>query len=112
MSPTFVNHAHNDLLEVAIETGLPGIAAMLLFAAWWLERARAILARRRTSPYPLAALMVVGVIAVHSAVDYPLRTAAVASLFALCCVIVQRNPAKEARQVPTLESGPMVIRRI
>lgn len=112
VSPTFVNHAHNDLLEVAIETGLPGIAAMLLFAAWWLERARAILARRRTSPYPLAALMVVGVIAAHSAVDYPLRTAAVASLFALCCVIVQRNPAKEARQVPTLESGPMVIRRI
>lgn len=112
VSATFVNHAHNDLLEVVIETGLPGIAAMLLFAAWWLERARALLERRRTNPYPLAALMVIGVIAAHSAVDYPLRTAAVASLFALCCVIVQRSPAKEAHQVRTLESGPMASRQI
>jgi O-antigen ligase len=112
VSPTFVNHAHDDMLELVIETGVLGVAALVLFALWWLERARTILAHRRSSPYPLAALLALGVVFAHSAVDYPLRTAAVASLFALCAVIVQRNPAREARRVPTLERGPMVIRRI
>ena len=31
----YVNHAHDDYLELAVETGLPGIILMLLFLGWW-----------------------------------------------------------------------------
>ena len=35
---TYVNHAHNDYLELALEGGIPAIVLMLLFLAWWARR--------------------------------------------------------------------------
>lgn len=35
VNSTFVNHAHNDYLELAVELGLPGVLLMILFLAWW-----------------------------------------------------------------------------
>ena len=31
MDATYVNHAHNDSLELALETGLPGILLLIAF---------------------------------------------------------------------------------
>ena len=36
---TFANHAHNDYLELALETGIPGILLLVLFFYWWGSRA-------------------------------------------------------------------------
>ena len=78
---TFPNRAHNDYLEFLLEAGLAG-AAIVLAAAMLL----AILARKawQTSPdrrpttvFALGILMVIGL---HSLVDYPLRTMALACL--------------------------------
>ncbi|WP_435202024.1 O-antigen ligase family protein [Qipengyuania sp. 902] len=77
----FPNRAHNDYLEFLLEAGLFG-AAILLAAATLLS----ILARKawQTSPerrpttvFALGILMVIGL---HSLVDYPLRTMALACL--------------------------------
>ena len=36
---TYVNHAHNDYLEIALETGVPGLVVVLLFLLWWARAA-------------------------------------------------------------------------
>jgi O-antigen ligase len=84
MGRTFALHAHDDLLEVAIELGLPGlvlVAAFLVLFACLLRKARLASASRR--PTMTAAAIAACVPLVHSLVDYPLRTLAVAVLLAL-----------------------------
>lgn len=74
------NHAHNDWLEWLLETGLAGV---LLAAAWF---GLFVWCLRRAWPLPpgvaVAALLLLAPL-LHSLVDYPLRTLAVATLAAL-----------------------------
>ncbi len=90
---TYVNHAHNDLLEMLIELGLLGAGLLVLFLHWF---ARVAWTRwnglRAENPLALAATLAIAIALVHSLVDYPLRTAAVSGLIALCCVIARREP--------------------
>lgn len=91
---SYVNHAHNEWLELALEGGVPAIVLLLLFLAWF--GAASIRIWRRTdagaSPIDLAiaraASIVVTLLALHSAVDYPLRTTALMVVFAWACVIL------------------------
>jgi len=79
ISGTFINHAHNDPLELVLEGGLPAALALLAYLAalaWRLPAAR-------QSPLSLAALCGIGFVLAHSLVDYPLRTAALMAVFAL-----------------------------
>lgn len=92
VSSTFVNHAHNDLLEVLIETGLLGLVAILAFLAWFAPRVWALWRGERGHATALAASVVIGVELVHSLADYPLRTAAMSSLVAIACVLLVRGP--------------------
>ena len=92
ISLTYFNQAHNDYLQLAIEAGLPGIAAILAFVGWWLLNAW------RAWPMPdlpgpsararRAAALVVGLVLLHALVDYPLRTTALATFAALCCAMM------------------------
>ena len=70
------NRAHNDYLELAIEGGAVAIAALLAIAALILRRA--IKSIRRPPAESMAqvifALVTLTVIALHSQVDYPLRS--------------------------------------
>jgi O-antigen ligase len=90
VSSTFVNHAHNDLLELLIETGVFGLAALGAFLIWYVPRAWRLWAGDRRLPYALAASVIIGVELLHSLVDYPLRTAAMSSLFAVALVLLIR----------------------
>ncbi|MER9228557.1 O-antigen ligase family protein [Mesorhizobium sp. M0664] len=80
----YVNHAHNEYLEIAFEGGIPAILLMvgyfvLLFAA---------LARVRRDPLQKAAFLSVSFLLIHSLVDYPLRTGALAMTFAYMNAII------------------------
>ncbi|MER9061647.1 O-antigen ligase family protein [Mesorhizobium sp. M0698] len=80
----YVNHAHNEYLEIAFEGGFPAILLMvgyfvLLFAA---------LARVRRDPLQKAAFLSVSFLLIHSLVDYPLRTGALAMTFAYMNAII------------------------
>jgi O-antigen ligase len=85
---TYVNHAHNDYLELIIELGLPGGVLILAFFGWWI--AQLLLAWR--SPhgdrFARAATIVSGAMLAQSLVDYPLRTSAIATLFGLCLALL------------------------
>jgi O-antigen ligase len=91
---TYVNHAHDDYVEIALEGGVPAAgvfgAFMIWFAAasWqaWLNASRSssVLDQhiRRAASIVILALLL------HSAVDYPLRTTAIATLLSLSCALI------------------------
>ncbi len=92
----YINHAHNDWLELLVEGGLP-VAIIIISAVAWL-------ARRIYSAWTiptgegyqnvLAEAATISIVAVllHSTMDYPLRTAALAAIFALLCALLCDAP--------------------
>lgn len=66
----FVNLAHNDWLQVAVETGIPGLALLVAFAA-------ALLAGLGRSRWAYG----VPIVMVHALVDFPLHRIGVAAWF-------------------------------
>jgi O-antigen ligase len=91
-----VNHAHNDYLELALETGVPGILLLLLFLAWWLRASSWAWGAPDADPYARAAVIASAAILIHSLVDFPLRTAAISTCFALCLGLMARHRRKAA----------------
>ncbi len=88
---TYVNHAHNDWLEFLIETGVFGVALLVIFGRWFIATAWAGWSGSRgDNLLALGATIAIGAVAAHSLVDYPLRTAAISSLIALSCVVARR----------------------
>ncbi|MCY7339667.1 MAG: O-antigen ligase family protein [Sphingomonas bacterium] len=88
---TYINHAHNDYLELAIETGIPGALLVVAFLLWWGRRAIAIWTTGARDRYALAATIASAIILLHSLVDFPLRTAAISALFALTLAVMVRQ---------------------
>ena len=103
------NHAHNDYLELALEMGLPGVAVMLAFLAWWAVVASSAWRSTASSPYARAAAIASAAILFHSLVDYPLRTAALSAVFAMCLGLMLVRPrakkADESELWPTRHMG-------
>ena len=81
---TSVNHAHNDYLELALETGLPGVILIVLFLWWWASAAWSAWRGANENVYARAASIASGALLLHEMVEYPLRSPALTSLFALC----------------------------
>lgn len=104
VDPTVPNRAHNDFLELAIEGGLPGvlvafaIAALLLRAVWHSLHRTSGEARVQT----LFAVSSLCLLMLHSLVDYPLRSMALAGLAAATAGMLfparTRRPGSEESQ--------------
>ena len=94
ISNAFVNHAHDDLLEVWLEGGAISLCLIAAFAAWFLLRAAKIWWRVPEDIRAIdlllarAATIVVPLIIAHCAVDYPLRTGAIMAVFAFSCALL------------------------
>jgi O-antigen ligase len=88
---TYVNHAHNDYLEIVLETGVPGLAVLVLFLLWWGRATWRVWRPGDVDPYARAGAIASAAILVHSLVDFPLRTAAIGSCFALCLALLVRQ---------------------
>lgn len=97
----YVNHAHNDYLEIALETGLPGLLLLVAFLAWYALRTwRAWRNSQEGSNLERAASLVILVVLVHSIVDYPVRTAAIGAVFGMACALLlpARVRARRSKQ--------------
>jgi len=96
VKPSYLNHAHNDYVEIAIEAGLIGLAMVAVFVIAYLKRAWTLLSQRVHHGYrwlQRAGLVAVGLLLAHSVADYPLRTITLQCLLAyLCVVIFSRDP--------------------
>lgn len=96
------NHAHNDYLEIALETGIPGILLVVAFLLWWGRRMVPIWRSAAADPYALAGSIASAAILVHSFVDYPLRTAAISTIMACCLALIAQPRARDSETTTDL----------
>ena len=83
MNTTFVNQAHNDVLQIILELGIFGAVLMGAFAIWFISACfKGVTSRRRSRKLILILLVSTLAVILHSFVDYPLRTIALASFTA------------------------------
>lgn len=119
LTNAFVNRAHNDLLELLLETGLVGPLLLTACALWFLRRLPAIWGSRAANAaseagevkqsyrygetlafghleidliLARAATIVVALLVAHSFVDYPLRTGAMAAVMAFALALLVPPP--------------------
>lgn len=100
LRPTFLNHAHNELLEVLLTAGVPGALLVLAGLAGWAVAAWRAFAASIGEPGVLFArlgVIVIGLLAIGSIGDYPLRTPFLAGLFALSALWSGRVDVRSAR---------------
>jgi O-antigen ligase len=113
LSSSYLNHAHNDYLEIMLEMGVPGILLLLAFVAWYGWRGAAIV---RTGGPGLGvslahgAMIWIGLILLHSAVDYPLRTPLLSVVFGLCCALMTRAPRATFENDANVPVEPALVR--
>ena len=99
----WVNHVHNDYLELLLETGLPGLLLMMAFLAWFVFQTVRVWNSPFASLFGKAATIAAAAMLAHSIVDYPLRTTGLAVLFGACLGMMAQPPrhsrSDEARHV-------------
>ncbi len=85
--PTYLNHAHNDLLELLITGGVPAALLALAFVVWAGGRLVAAVRDRGSARTRFAFLggTMIFILLFGSLLDYPLRTPLHAMLFAFAC---------------------------
>jgi len=106
MLPAFVNRAHGDYHELWLETGIPGVILIVAFIVWfgwsslraWLltpaDAADADPRHGRERLFARAASVSIGLLLIHSYVEYPLHKTAILVVFGLCCGLLARGPEK------------------
>jgi O-antigen ligase len=95
----FVNQAHNDYLQLLVETGLGGFLIALWFLVLTFRKARAKLENwTETVSGALTAAALLGVIGilVHSLLDFNLQIPANAAMFYVLCAIAAADPLQES----------------
>jgi O-antigen ligase len=94
----WVNHAHNEYLEILLEAGLPGA---ILIGGYFAILVRETL-RRQSFPMVSQKYIAVGgiiLLLAHSTTDYPLRTFGLITVFAfLNALLYSPRPAVRTRQ--------------
>lgn len=105
LSPLYLNHAHNDWLEVLLTGGLPAVL-ILACATAFIGRAMFrtfVTARRDQSSEAVTARLgaaIIIILALGSAYDYPLRVPSLACLFAIAVVWLVRRHDSLKRPSP------------
>lgn len=90
----YVNHAHNDYLELWLETGVAGIIVIGLFAYWLGSNGLKVW--RGYSPstnafdrmLARAGTIVIALLLIHALVDFALQTEAIMAVFAVSCALL------------------------
>jgi O-antigen ligase len=96
----YVNRAHNDWMESWLEGGLASAAVFCALVACYVFLAyrswRAADPKSRFVAYGRAGSICVGLLLVHSIVDYPLRTTALMVMVAISCAFMLRAHLEKA----------------
>jgi O-antigen ligase len=109
----FANHAHNDYVEAVLELGLAGILLILGFMIWWARRSYQAWSRDYQGvALARAGSVMIGIVLIHSIVDYPIRTAAIAAIFALACALMVPPAPRRGQEEPGEEEASEPLRHI
>jgi O-antigen ligase len=102
----WVNRAHNDYAEFFLEGGFVAAAIMAAFFCWFAVRVADVWFRGFSGHHGVSRLMAqagtitVGLLLAHSAVDYPLRTSAMAAVFAFAAALTMPPLTRAAQAEP------------
>ena len=95
LDPRYFNHAHNDVVELALTGGFPALALLAAFILWWLYRSFAAFRPYRNYRsevlFARAGALVILILFLASLVDYPLRTPFMAMVFTIAAVWLARG---------------------
>src|SRR5262249_7641670 len=103
----YVNHAHDDWLELWLTGGVPAIVLAIGFLAWFASSTFRLWNNSSDQPQApgldlvlaRAAPMVIALLLLHSTVEYPLRSEALMVVFAIACAyLVPRNAQRRLPQ--------------
>jgi O-antigen ligase len=87
LGPYYINHAHNDFLELALEGGVLALGILILGIIWFAVRTmRVISARRQPKSLALAGVAIIVVLLIGSTTDYPLRVPSLMAVMAIALV--------------------------
>ncbi len=94
LSTIYLNQAHNEPFQLAIEGGLPALALLLLFLLWWIRATVRTIRPRSSAPRRALGMAMASstlILMLSSLVDYPLRTPLLSGLFTIACVELIRS---------------------
>jgi O-antigen ligase len=93
----YVNHAHNEYLELVLELGLAGVLLMAGFLLWWAIATVRIWRSHISTPFVRASTIITAAILTHSLVDFPIRTGTISVIFAAALALMtQHNAASDS----------------
>lgn len=109
----YVNNAHNEYAQWWLEVGIAGVLLTLLSLAVLIGALLALLRQRpgsSTRVVGIAAMMGIGVIVLHSTVDYPLRTQAMLAVFAvLAGIAIAAASSRPAKKTSARQTAPVPL---
>lgn len=73
LGPTYLNHAHDDFLEVFLESGLGGVALIVVAISWIAKKGLYAFSGQGGRNARLG-VIILALVGLASAIDYPLRT--------------------------------------
>jgi O-antigen ligase len=108
---TYVVHAHDDYLELALELGLAGVLLMLAFLLWWARATWRSWRFADAGLYARAGSIASAAVLIHSLVDFPLRTAGISAAFAMCLALLVERRAPVVHDKSDLRPTRHVVLR-
>jgi O-antigen ligase len=108
----FVNQAHNDYLQLLVETGLAGFCIAAWFLVLVFRRAAGKLKNwTETASGALTVAAVLGCVGilVHSLLDFNLQIPANAALFYVLCAIAAAAPLQESQRRRVLRRHSLIV---
>jgi O-antigen ligase len=108
----FVNQAHNDYLQLLVETGLAGFSIAVWFLVLVFRRAAGKLenwTETASGALTVAALLGCVGILVHSFLDFNLQIPANAALFYVLCAIAASGPLQESQRRRVLRRHNLIV---
>ena len=101
VTSAYVNHAHNDYLELVLETGIAGLSIILMAVAVLLAN---VIRHKSWNKIDLVVVSqwIVFLVLAHSIVDYPMRTQAFAAVFGLFAAIMLKLSGTRESSSPSM----------
>jgi len=103
LKPTYFNRAHNDLLEIVLDAGVPGLLLMVAGALWWALASWRVW---RHPPDDTIAAARIGSAAIvltvmASVVDYPARTPLIMAVLTIAATLLAWGARNQSAPDPT-----------
>lgn len=109
LHPRYLNHAHNDWLELLMTGGLPAMLLLFIFLLWWAKRSWNVFGHAeegsKSQVFARLGVVVSTILGLASIVDYPLRTPSLSCLFVVMLVWLAANPRSSEKNASTFKNA-------